>query len=82
MDMDQVHYSPQTVTDEILPSIKYSNLHFNIQGTPHSVYITVRKKFVREASISPSSSTVFRQELITLEDANNSPKYDLAGGEA
>ena len=76
--MDQAHYSPQAVSDEILAGIKYSNLHFNIQETPHSLYITIRKKFVIEGSSSPTSQEKLKLDLKVLEEANNALKYDLA----
>ena len=76
--MDQVYYSPQAVSDKILAGIKYSNLQFNKQETPHSLYITIRKKFVREGSSSPSSSEKLKLELKVLEESNNALRYDLA----
>jgi chromosome segregation ATPase len=45
--------TPQKSSDIILNQIKTSNLHFNVNETPFSLYITIRKKFLR----APLSST-------------------------
>ena len=39
-------FCPQDSSDIILKSIKNSNLHFIVNETPFSVYITIRKKFL------------------------------------
>ena len=41
--------SIQKQSAEILRCVRSSNLHFIVQETPFSIYITVRKKLVTEA---------------------------------
>merc|ERR1711872_319876 len=45
----QTQLSPYETCDQILKVVKSSDLHFVLQETPHSVYITIRKKFVNKA---------------------------------
>ena len=40
--------SAHETCDTIVNSVKTSNLHFILQETPNSVYITIRKKYVSE----------------------------------
>lgn len=40
--------SPIKLSDNILQCVSSSNLHFSIQETPYSIYITVRKKYINE----------------------------------
>ena len=42
--------SPQVLSDDIVQLVKTSNLHFVLQETPYSVYITLRKKLLLEDS--------------------------------
>ena len=41
--------SAHETCDVLINAIKSSNLHFLFQETPHSAYITIRKKFVNKA---------------------------------
>jgi hypothetical protein len=66
-----VDHLPQDSSDRILDVIKSSNLHFNIQETPHSVYITIRKKFVKESPVKMSNHVIVEQKLASLEEANS-----------
>ena len=72
-----VDHLPQDSSDRILDVIKSSNLHFNIQETPHSVYITIRKKFVRESPVKMSNHVIGEQNLASLEEANSNLRNDL-----
>ena len=72
-----VDHLPQDSSDRILDVIKSSNLHFNIQETPHSVYITIRKKFVRESPVKMSNHVIVAQKLASLEEANSNLRNDL-----
>ena len=38
----------QNVCDEVLHCIRTSNLHFSLQETPFSLYVTLRKKLVSD----------------------------------
>ena len=42
--------SPQETCDKILAEIRASNLHFMIQESPYSIYLTLRKKYTKNAS--------------------------------
>jgi hypothetical protein len=44
--------SPQKSSDMILNQIKTSNLHFIANETPYSLYVTIRKKFLKAPSLS------------------------------
>jgi hypothetical protein len=68
---------PHECSDEILKVIKSSNLHFNIQETPHSVYITIRKKFVREPSMKVPNQVFADKKFVNLEKAYDNLKYDF-----
>ena len=46
--MSHVKPLPQKSWDQILDVIKCSNLHFKIQETPDSAYITIRKSLFDE----------------------------------
>ena len=46
---DEFHpVSAQMFSDQVLQCVKSSNLHFAVQVTPFSVYITLRKEFVSD----------------------------------
>ena len=44
-----LYLTPQESCEKILHQVKSSNLHFILQESPFSVYLTVRKKFVGNA---------------------------------
>ena len=46
--------SPEFAFGQILHTFKMSNLDYLVKETPYSVYLTIRKKFVREDTDSPS----------------------------
>ena len=52
----------QECSDQILQFVKNSNLHFALQETPFSVYITLRKKFVREVAAANLQKANFQSE--------------------
>ena len=74
--MSIVNYWPQDSSDKILDVVKSSNLHFNIQETPHSVYITIRKKFVQEPPVTVPNQ-IYDQQLASLENAYSNLKDNL-----
>ena len=71
--------SPNETCDQIMKSIKNSNLHFILQETPHSVYITIRKKFVRESEAHAKKEVQDdnSQELLILQKAYDNLKLDF-----
>ena len=75
--MSLVKHVPQDSSDKILDLIKSSNLHFNIQETPHSVYITIRKKFLREPSLEVSSQVIGDQKLASLQNSYSNLKHNF-----
>ena len=58
--------SPQKSIYMILNHIKTSNIHFNVNETPYSLFITIRKKFL----IAPFPSTPANQQQQILLDMN------------
>ena len=58
--------TPQKSSDIILFQTKTSNLHFNVNKTPYSLFITIRKKFL----IAPFPSTPANQQQQILLDMN------------
>ena len=46
--------SPEFACGQIMYSLKMSKLNYLVKETPYSVYLTIRKKFVREGTDSPS----------------------------
>ena len=52
----------QKCSDQILHFVKNSNLHFALQETLFSVYITLRKKFVREVAAANLQKANFQSE--------------------
>ena len=44
--------TPQDSCDQIIKSVHSSNLHFLVQESPFSVYITVRKKFAIQPQVT------------------------------
>ena len=71
--------SPNETCDQIIKSIKNSNLHFILQETPNSVYITIRKNFVRksEAHAKKEVQDDNSQELLILQKAYDNLKLDF-----
>ena len=60
-------YSPQKKSDDILQCVRSSNLHFSIQETPFSVYITLRKKFIRGSLEVESNEGHVEDEILKAE---------------
>ena len=63
-------YTPEVACSQILSEIQDSNLHFLVQATPFSMYITIRKKFTKnflESTISRPKSNPGSKES----DINN-----------
>ena len=72
--------SPQAECDEIIKCVRSSNLHFSVQETPFSLYVTVRKKLVRNDVKAPRESEILLNELaITKENCNSlaQKNYDI-----
>lgn len=86
-------YTPESACREISACIQNSKLHFVTQETPYSVYITIRKKFMKQTTqINEGSVNVVENEenekqfeLLSeaknenskLEQLNNSLKIEL-----
>ena len=60
--------SPQKLSDGIVQCVRSSNLHFTLQETPFSLYITVRKKLFREVVEAPTENEELKQELTTIKE--------------
>ena len=55
--------TPQKSSDIILKHIKTSNLHFIVNETSYSLYVTIRKKFL----ITPFAFTTPNQQQVLLD---------------
>ena len=60
--------SPHKLSDGILQCVRSSNLHFTIQETPFSLYITVRKKLFREVIEAPTETDELKRELTIIKE--------------
>ena len=58
--------------DKLVNAVKSSNLHFVLQETPHSVYITIRKKFV----IKINDDIIINNDFDRLETKFDNLKQD------
>ena len=64
MDMN---CSPQDCSDQVIRSIQESCLHYAVSETPYSVYVTIRKKFLR----TPNQSKLKNQMLLPSDLTSN-----------
>ena len=79
VNVPPTHPSAHETCDKLVNSVKLSNLHFVLQETPHSVYITIRKKYVHEAAVTKKNDENNNKEKSnSLESAyeNLKHKYD------
>ena len=60
--------SPEKLCSEIQRSVRTSNLHFTMQETPFSLYITVRKKLVDAKVEVHTENELLKTELVNLKD--------------
>ena len=58
--MVDASWTPSDYCDNILGEIRASNLDFLIQESPYSIYITIRKKFIKDA---PQISNIFEPQV-------------------
>ena len=65
--------TPQDYCDKILAEIRSSNLHYLVQESPYSVYLTLRKKFTQNVP------KVFNSQISS--DVNDSTKANLIEAE-
>ena len=81
--MDTKSMSPEDCSDKVLTELRASNLHYIVQESPFSVYITIRKKFAKAAPkvltnnseskpIIPMSTLL--EQIVNLESVNKSLK--------
>ena len=64
--------NPQDFCDEILRSVHTSNLHFLVQESPFSLYITLRKKFATQPqTVTKEAKVEADNELNTARDTIN-----------
>ena len=61
-----IHPSARETCDKIVSSVKSSNLHFMLQETPHSVYITIRKKYVNETFAKNNDENKNKQTSVSV----------------
>ena len=69
--------SAHETCDTIVNLVKTSNLHFILQETPNSVYITIRKKYVSEVFTKKNHENESNQTSISQENAYNKLKDEF-----
>ena len=60
--------SPEKLCSEIQRCVRTSNLHFTMQETPFSLYITVRKKLIDDDIEAHTENELLKTELLNLKD--------------
>ena len=71
------HLFPQDQSDAVLQCVKSSNLHFAVNETPFSVYITLRKKFLyRESKKVPAAEAFTESNALKVELSQNYQKCE------
>ena len=75
-DSDIVTMSPKTALEaceKVLGSLRHSGLHFVMQETPYSTYITIRKRFLKvsASSLSQTVETAPKSESVTVKKDQN-----------
>ena len=76
--------SPEDCYGKVLTELRASNLHYCVQESPYSLYITIRKKFAKDPSkVFPKVETpnvsisTLMQQIENLESMNKSLKVIL-----
>ena len=69
--MDSNLYSPEDQCSRILAEIRSSNLHYLVQESPFSMYLTLRKKFTKKSTKSDQKVQTSPSEIQNLEDKVN-----------
>ena len=72
----QTTQSAHETCNEVVNAIKSSNLHFVLQENAHSVYVTIRKKFVDKTIVKNNDGNETRKALSCMETSYNSLKED------
>ena len=72
-----VKLSPHETSDNFVQVLKSSNLHFCLQETPHSAYITIRKKFVKEAFVKVDDEDNTEKSLHNLKTAYDDLEHEF-----
>ena len=72
--MDSNFYSPEDQCQRVLAEIRSSNLHYLVQESPFSMYITLRKKLTKSFPRSDQKSQTSASEMKDLEDKMNKLK--------
>ena len=77
--------SPDFACGQILFGLKRSKLHYLVNKTPYSMYVTIRKKFLKDASIvqnGPNRSidevNLAKTELISVNEKNKDLEAKIA----
>ena len=72
-------FSAHKTCDEIVKSVKSSNLHFILQETPHSVYLTIRKKCVKNCEENNRSKIETETLRMQIDSSNKKQIKDDIG---
>ena len=67
--MAAAYLTPSDSCDKILKEVRASNLHFLVQESPFSIYLTIRKKFTK--NITQSSRTTKPTDLNIYSELEN-----------
>ena len=59
MDMVDTSFLPQESCAHILRAIRYSGLTWGTQETPYSLFLTIRKRYLKDAKFGPTARPTY-----------------------
>ena len=68
---------PQEACDKILKEIRTSNLHFMVQESPYSIYLTLRKRFFKNTKVKTGKVPESEAETELLKAALEKKEKEL-----
>ena len=68
--------NPPDTSAQIINTLRISGLNYSLKETPYSVYLTLRKKFVKEYSPQPIIQTHNAQEHLIEDKVNNTSEHE------
>ena len=77
VNLPLIHPFARETCDKIVSSVKSSNLHFVLQETSHSVYITIRKKYVNEIFAKKNDENESNQIPVSQETLYANLKHEF-----
>ena len=68
--------NPHDTCAQILNTLRISGLTYTLNETPYSVYLTLRKKFLKEYSPQPSSQSHITQKHLNDQKVDKTSEYE------